>query len=153
MPQSSPPHQNAVLWLTALLVLLAGTYFGPLLPVPITTARGFPAGGLAQSSAFMLIASIFVSPVLEELVFRGLLQRGLLRTFPSRLRQLSLANVVTSAAYAAYHVPHHGWSAAAWVVAPALLFGWIYERNGLLACISTHAGFNLLFVLVGMWRS
>jgi len=71
-------------------------------------------------------------PLLEELVFRGLLQPELLRRplFARTWLRVSLANLATSAAFVALHLIHHSplWAAAVFV--PSLIFGLFRERHG-----------------------
>jgi len=84
------------------------------------------------------------SPVVEELVFRGLLQDLLRqRIKPWRLGPLSHANILTSLVFTALHFINHppGWAAA--VLIPSLLFGFFKDRTGALtAPILLHVFFN-----------
>ncbi len=92
---------------------------------------------------------IVAAPIIEELMYRGLLQRA--------LHQLSLgrwpAIIAASLIFALMHlhaVPPH---AVAALFVLSLGFGWIYEKTGSLAApITMHALFNagnLAFALLG----
>jgi hypothetical protein len=83
-------------------------------------------------------------PVVEELVFRGLLQDLAHRYLKAwRLGPLTHANILTSLVFTALHFIHHPplWAAA--VLAPSLLFGFFKDRSGGLAApILLHVFYN-----------
>ena len=90
----------------------------------------------------LLVSAVVVAPILEEMIFRGLVQ--------SALRSLLgpwATVIVASTLFAALH-----YGAADWVTLPgllvlALILGWLYERTGSLwPGIIAHAGFNLFNV-------
>jgi membrane protease YdiL (CAAX protease family) len=90
----------------------------------------------------LLLSAVVVAPVLEEMIFRGLVQsvlRSVFRPWPTV--------IAASVVFAAIH-----YSAVTWVALPALLalaltLGWLYERTGSLwPGILVHAGFNLVNV-------
>jgi hypothetical protein len=92
-------------------------------------------------------------PVLEEIVFRGLLQE-LVRhhVSPRHLGPLSHANLLTSLVFTALHFFYHPPLWAALVFFPSLVFGFFKDRTrGLAAPVMLHcfynAGFLLLFTL------
>lgn len=85
-------------------------------------------------------------PVLEEVVFRGLLQGGLLARDALRRRWLglSLANWATSLVFVGLHFIGHPPLAAAAVLPPALVFGHLRDRHGALcAPIVLHVYYNI----------
>lgn len=112
-----------------------------------------PAWPLALPGTFLLL--VLVYPVLEELVFRGLLQGALLaRPWGSRRwGPLSRANLLTALAFVALHTLYQplGWALA--VLAPALVFGYFRERHGtVLTPIVLHVVYNAgFFWLFGPW--
>ncbi|PID60068.1 MAG: hypothetical protein CSB44_11215 [Gammaproteobacteria bacterium] len=116
---------------------------GPLTWATLLLA-GIPlAAGLPDALTLLLLS--IVSPVLEEFVFRGGLQSWLL----SR-RCGKLANPITAAVFAAFHLFRQPPLWAALIFLPALVFGWSYERTGerLAAPILLHAFYNIGFALL-----
>ena len=96
-----------------------------------------------------------VYPVLEEIVFRGLLQE-LVHDYisPRCFGPLSVANLLTSLLFTAMHFLYHAPLWAALVFLPSLVFGFFKDRTGrLIAPILLHgfynAGFLLLFTVPG----
>jgi len=83
-------------------------------------------------------------PVVEELVFRGLIQDMAQRHLaPWRIGPLSHANILTSLLFTALHFINHPplWAAA--VLLPSLLFGFFKDRSGALAApILLHVFYN-----------
>lgn len=92
-------------------------------------------------------------PLLEEVAFRPLLQRGIQERFPSWLESAGvmkpltgsadhLANLFVGFAFVAAHIPQQGWSAVWWIV-PSLAIGEIWRRRRKLwPCVLMHAWFN-----------
>lgn len=96
----------------------------------------------------IIISAVIMAPLLEELVFRGVLQTTLMHLMKGRRWP---AMLITAAVFSAIH---------AWVV-PAqgllplfvlgLVFGYLYERTGsLLTPILAHAVFNAMNIAVAM---
>ena len=96
----------------------------------------------------IIISAVIMAPLIEELVFRGVLQTTLMRLMKGRRWP---AMLITAAVFSAIH---------AWVVpAQALLslfvlglvFSYVYERTGsLLTPILAHAVFNAINIAVAM---
>jgi CAAX protease family protein len=87
---------------------------------------------------------VLLYPVIEEIVFRGLLQE-LVRDYLSsrKLGPLTIANVMTSVVFAGMHFFYHPPLAAALVFFPSLVFGFFRERtDALVAPILLHAFYN-----------
>jgi len=120
--------------LVALLVGLAGSDARPeqlLLDEAL-------AGGLR--TALAVVAAVLLAPVLEELVFRGLVHRALrIRLGPA------VATVCSSVVFAVVHVDvavSQPWALGGLVLVGAVL-ATAYERSGgLLVPVALHAGFN-----------
>jgi uncharacterized protein len=88
-----------------------------------------------------LFLLVLVAPVTEELLFRGVILRGLLSRFPSWL-----AIGFAALFFAVGHVNPWQFASAFWIGA---VFGWFYLRTGsVMPCILGHAVSNGLFVLV-----
>lgn len=99
--------------------------------------------------ALAIVQVVVISPVLEEIVFRGGLQNWLLkRSIMSRTRfSISLANILVSVIFAAMHLLHQPPLWAALVFLPSLVFGWAWERHrSLLSPIALHMAYNAGFI-------
>ncbi len=104
-----------------------------------------------HTAPWMTLAGLTLGAVLEEIVFRHGLLKGLL-TQPalSRARAwtagLSGANWLSSALFALAHGVHRSWWLAAGVLPFSLGLGWLYERHGdWRVCAAVHS------VLNGVW--
>jgi membrane protease YdiL (CAAX protease family) len=96
-----------------------------------------------------LIWPVVVYPLLEEFVFRGLVQPELAQRWPRRYGPLSVANLVTSLTFALAHLVTRGPVTAALVFLPSLGLGWVRERSGgLLWPVALHALGNLIWFTV-----
>ena len=102
------------------------------------------------------IAIIFLlviwQPVIEEILFRGVIQGGLHRLHWARVRLLgfSAANYITSGLFVCAHLVQHslGWALA--VAAPSLLFGHFRERHKqVYSAILLHAFYNACYLFFG----
>ena len=90
---------------------------------------------------------VVVYPVLEEIVFRGLLLDWLSKQLHQRLGWLTLANVLTSLAFAALHLIHQSLLWSLLIFFPSLVFGFSKERyRSLWAPILLHCWYNLGFL-------
>ena len=94
---------------------------------------------------------VLAYPLVEELAFRGTIQPLLLRHALGRrqLGGISLANVLTSLAFAAVHLFQHApvWAAAVFI--PSLVFGYVRERfNAVAPAIALHIFYNLGYFLL-----
>lgn len=95
--------------------------------------------------------AVIMQPLVEEVLFRGLLQGQLLgtRAGARRVGGISAANLGASAAFVAAHFVHHtpGWALA--TLPPSLALGWLRERrDSTWAPIGVHAAFNLEFFAI-----
>jgi len=90
------------------------------------------------------IQSILVLPIVEEIVFRGLLQEGCWRYLPARnFGPLSLANLVTSIAFVSMHFLYHPVVWAVGVTLPSLAFGYFKDQyRSVLPPIFLHVFYN-----------
>lgn len=112
-----------------------------------TVLRADPRGSVLAGTMAWL-GALALQPMVEETLFRGLLQGALGRTAAGRRRAagVSLANAVASAAFVGVHLVHHspGWALA---TGPAsLALGWLRERRGgTWSAILLHGVFNAEF--------
>jgi len=105
---------------------------------------------LYQPLLFLQIA--FVYPILEELVFRGLLQ-GRMGKYPMghrRLGFISVANIITSLLFVLFHLLSHSTLWAIAVFIPSIIFGYFRDKYGsvkptIILHIFYNVGYFLLF--------
>ncbi len=124
-----------------------------LLALPAWLALGLLAGPqLRVTSGLWPWASLLlVQPVVEELVFRGLLQGQALsllvrRGSPIKLGPLTLANVLVTAAFVALHLRAQPLAWALAVAVPSLVFGHLRERfNSVWPAVALHMLYNAGF--------
>lgn len=93
---------------------------------------------------------VLLYPVLEEWLFRGLLQPLLLKSAIGRssLYGITFANVAASVLFTAFHFISHTPVWAVSVLFPSLLFGWFRDRHqSILPAIVLHCGYNLAYFL------
>jgi len=97
----------------------------------------------------LLVTSVVVAPLLEEYLFRGLLQGALLKRARLARRRFGLsgANLIVSLLFALAHLWSQPAPGAAAVLLPSLAFGACRDRYGiLLPGIVLHAFWNAGFV-------
>jgi membrane protease YdiL (CAAX protease family) len=135
-----------------LLALLAGPLSWGILYLFLQPE---PQWGWPLVAPLAYLLPVVVYPVLEEIVFRGLLQE-LVHDYisPRCFGPLSVANLLTSLLFTAMHFFYHAPLWAALVFLPSLVFGFFKDRTGrLTAPILLHsfynAGFLLLFTVPG----
>lgn len=95
------------------------------------------------------LALVIWQPVVEELLFRGILQGQLARTSWGKRSWLSIstANLVTSILFVGLHMIKNPPLFAAAVFVPSLLFGYFRDRcNSVYPAILLHAAFNALVI-------
>jgi membrane protease YdiL (CAAX protease family) len=101
------------------------------------------------------LAFVLLWPLLEELVFRGLLQGQLLRTSqhagqPRRIGPVTGANALTTLAFVALHLPAQPLAWALAVALPSLVFGHLRERfASVWPAVGLHMVYNGGFALTG----
>lgn len=147
-------------WVGVVFVFLGGgvllsevdNIFRWLVPVPEFIANlmadMFFGSGRIISMFFLLC---LVAPVTEEILFRGLILRGLLRRF-----RAWPAIFLSSMLFAVMHL--NPWQTIT-AFGLGVIFGWYYHRTGSLwPCIIGHALNNLMVVVIGsapfgLWES
>lgn len=97
---------------------------------------------------FLLLVMIY--PILEEIIFRGLIQDSLNTRFNSqKIGVLSYANGITSLLFVSLHLIYHPLLWAVLIIFPSLLFGYVKERyQTLLAPILLHVFYNMGYYLL-----
>lgn len=130
-----------------------------LAAVPVWAALGLWAGPWmrAPAGAWGWFSLVLLMPLLEEGVFRGLLQTQLLRVTavhgqPRRCGPISWANGLTTLAFVALHLPTQPLQWALAVAAPSLVLGHLRERLGSVwPAIGVHLVYNAGFALLAFW--
>jgi membrane protease YdiL (CAAX protease family) len=136
-----PPDGQLLLAMAVALPawLLLGLTMGPAMYLPVTL--------------WAWASLVLVQPLLEELVFRGLLQGQALTLLvrggsPIRLGPLTLANVLVTVAFVALHLRAQPLAWALAVAVPSLVFGHLRERfNSVWPAVGLHAFYNAGFGL------
>lgn len=107
--------------------------------VPITHKLMWPL-----LTPFDFIIPVILYPVIEEIVFRGMVQEFLQKKLSGIVFfQLTKANVVTSIIFTALHFLYHPPLWASTVLLPSLYFGFLKERyQNLVPPILLHVFFN-----------
>lgn len=125
--------------------VLTGVFLS-LLPIPeewMAAYENSSSSVLGDSFIAMLIGTVFVAPVVEEVIFRGLAYTRMKQGMPA-VAAMVLSSVLFGAA--------HGqllWMLYTGVFGMVLV--WVFERTGsLFACILLHAGYNLCSVLLSL---
>jgi len=99
----------------------------------------------------VLLLSILLYPIIEEIVFRGVVQdffSGQVK-FNIIFFGISLANILTSSLFALSHLFNQEPFWALLTFFPSLIFGYFKDRhNNLLSCISLHIFYNLGFYIL-----
>ncbi|BAV33896.1 hypothetical protein SCL_1591 [Sulfuricaulis limicola] len=86
------------------------------------------------------VSTLLMAAIPEEWFFRGY--------FMTRLGNGLKANVIASVLFCLMHGLTRGWTAAALVFAPSLLYGWLYQRTrDLPLLVLVHALSNLVYIL------
>jgi len=114
-----------------------------------TGATPIVGGPLTISTIVFLISywmvMLVAAPITEELLFRGLLYRGL----ESRLGAAATI-VLTSVVFGLLHAPGFGWIRVVATGSLGLLFGWLRWRTGSTSVsILAHATVNFIGAMIG----
>jgi len=87
----------------------------------------------------IIFSATLLAPLLEEIVFRGLVQTALL----GALRRRWVVVLLAAGLFAGIHVGSAAPQALAGLWVLGIVLGWVYERTGsLLPCVIVHVGFN-----------
>ncbi len=113
------------------------------------------SSGIRLQFSIMLLLVMW-QPLVEELLFRGVIQRQLSKCTwgQSAFLGLSVANFTTSLLFVTAHLTYHAPAWAAAVMVPSLLFGYFRDRYGhILPSLLLHAAFNGSYLLVGAYSA
>jgi membrane protease YdiL (CAAX protease family) len=133
------PLYAGVLW------LLGGDFTG-LVAMPFLYGA-IPVEALTRAPVLLWIASLVVlAPLVEEVIFRGLLFNGLRMRWP-----LAPALLITSLVFASFHFDE---ARLLPLILVGGLFAYSYERTGSLwGAIVPHAGLNAVALVVTLVRA
>lgn len=131
-------------------VLIGITFHQPRPDIGHEMLKSISQAESVWASVLLISSAVIAAPLLEEGVFRGLVQTCLLDVF-GRDKRWRLV-LTTALLFTLIHtqVP---WQVRPGLFALGVILGWLYERYGsLLACLVVHAGFNavnvMLFIVV-----
>lgn len=116
--------------------------------VPIAWVAGSLVPARSSVSGLLLMSLVLWQPLVEELLFRGVLQGLLLGTTLGKSHRwgLSVANLVTSLAFVLVHFVNQPAIWAVGVFVPSLLFGLFRDRTGSIwPPLALHVLFNGVF--------
>ena len=130
-------------WYVALLLapMFWGLYSDAISPVQLNNV-------FQPFQGFML--AILIYPVVEEMVFRGLVQEYFSgkQVLQKHFVCLSLANIVTSGLFALSHLASQPVFWALLTFFPSLVFGYFKDRHGRLTpCVVLHSVYNFVFFI------
>ena len=126
-------------------VLTVGAW---IVGTPRTMAAGAAAPGLG-AMAVAVVMSVVIAPLLEETVYRGLLQTSLLSWLGAARRWAAVG--LAAAAFSVVHAPGASGVGLAGLFVLGLVLGVLYERTGsLLPCVVAHAGYNAATIAAGL---
>ncbi|NHZ92007.1 CPBP family intramembrane metalloprotease [Massilia sp. CCM 8733] len=109
--------------------------------LPMTSQDRALLASLNADSVTMLVAICLLGPVLEEMLFRGIILRSFLGQYPKWAAILASAGLFGFA-----HMNIYQYVGA---VIIGVFLGWLYERTrSLIPCIALHAAYNTACVTV-----
>ena len=120
-----------------------------LIPIPFWLFLYIDNGFQRVEDLKLFLTLILLYPILEEILFRGLIQPTIAKQFSKNWLIISQANLITSALFVSLHFISHPplWALA--VVIPSMTFGYIQERvNHILAPITLHTTYNAGYFLM-----
>ena len=96
--------------------------------------------------SMLCLSAVIVAPLLEEGIFRGLVQTCLLEVFGRGRRWAALITAALLFTLIHTQVP---WQVLPGLFTLGIVLGWLYERSGsLLPCVLVHSGFNAVNVIL-----
>lgn len=114
---------------------------------------GVPSWGNGMRvQLFSALSLILWRPLVEEMLFRGIIQGQLMKYRWARttILKLSVANLATSLLFMLAHLADHSSAWAAAVGMPSLVFGYFRDRYGhILPSLVLHAAYNGMYLFVG----
>lgn len=121
-----------------------------LIPIVIWIYIYYLTRTIESLSPIQLLNLVLLYPVVEEIIFRGMVQPYIANRQPHKVLKLSVANLLTSALFASIHLLNQPviWALATFF--PSLIFGYCKERYQiLLPSILLHITYNGGYFLIG----
>ena len=125
--------------LSALLLAIVSAAAGHLSPDPRIVL--LMSEGDAPHIVATLLLTCIAAPLIEEVLFRGLLLESL------RRRGTAAAIWLSALAFAVWHLTP---AALRYYALMGALLGWLYSRRGLACSMAAHAGFNGVLTLAAL---
>ena len=103
---------------------------------------------------WLLMSLLLFFPLVEELLFRGVIQAALLQRPFLAIRQLGIspANLITSILFVGLHLFNHSPAWALAVLLPSLTLGYMREHyQNLVVPIYLHIFFNATYLIAGFF--
>ncbi len=92
----------------------------------------------------LLIRYIIISPIIEEWLFRGIIQKKLMEVYNKKLLGIHISNILTSFLFSVMHLINSSLVHAILVFVPSLVFGHIYAKCGkIYPNVFLHSFYNL----------
>lgn len=106
----------------------------------------------AVARSLIMISAVVIAPLLEEIIFRGLVQSALLDLLGTARRWLMI--FIAGALFSLIHMQGVSWHALPGLFILGLILGWLYETHrSLWPCIIVHVLFNAANVGLGLLQS
>lgn len=103
----------------------------------------------AVATTLMVISAVVFAPILEEIIFRGLVQSALLAWLGWQSRWLAI--FIAAAVFSLIHAGVASWHVLPGLFILGLILGWLYEKHGsLLPSVVLHVLFNLANIGLGL---
>lgn len=100
-----------------------------------------------EVTAALVISAIVVAPVIEEMVYRGIVQTSISNALCTDHRFQAI--LLTSILFALIHGGAVPWPFLPGLLVVGMVLGYVYERSGsLLPCILVHSAFNAFNIVV-----
>eukprot|EP00752_Nemacystus_decipiens_P015113 g13465.t1 len=155
------PKRDLVWGATGTLVALLFSWTVGLIAIQISTHLGLRVEPIGHDAlvdliehfsvanlVLIIISAVVMAPLIEELVFRGVMQTSVLHVFGMSRWTAMLYTAVLFSITHAWVVP---WQSLLTLFVLGLVFGYLYERTGsLLAPILAHAGFNAMNIAIAL---
>jgi membrane protease YdiL (CAAX protease family) len=114
------------------------------LALPLSAWEEAMFSRMADGSVAAVLAVCVMAPLLEKMLFRGIVLRGFLQRY-GRGQAIFMSALLFGAAHMNIYQFVVG-------VAMGAVLGWLYERTrSLIPCIALHAAYNSATLLVGGW--
>ena len=124
-------------------------YLLVLAPIPFWITTAIVDSDTQNLAINQILILVILYHMLEETVFRGIIQPTLYARLYGRLGLFSYANILTSILFSLAHLPSHEpiWALAVFI--PSLAFGLLKDKyKTLLAPVALHSYYNTGYFLI-----